>query len=60
MNTTSLESDELFQSAFPDHEVIIVGAGISGIGTAIQLKADGIYDIKVNQLIASVRFFNNT
>lgn len=47
MNMTAFASDELFQPASPDHEVIIVGAGISGIGTAIQLKADGIDDILI-------------
>ncbi|NMN98905.1 flavin-containing monooxygenase [Antrihabitans stalactiti] len=29
----------------PDHHVVIIGAGLSGIGTAIELQRNGIHDI---------------
>src|SRR5690606_34000818 len=31
----------------PDHEVVIIGAGISGIGAAIQLQGEGIEDFLI-------------
>ncbi|AEF39610.1 flavin-containing monooxygenase [Hoyosella subflava] len=40
MTTTSASS----QLQLPDHEIVIIGAGISGIGTAIALQRAGIED----------------
>lgn len=38
----------------PDHEIVIVGAGISGIGAAIQLKESGISDILILERTSDV------
>lgn len=41
-------------AAIPDHEILIVGAGFAGIGTAIELKRRGIESFQIIELGSDV------
>ncbi len=47
MNIAQFQPDQILaqrrESIHPDHEVLIIGAGISGLGVAIRLKEQGIH-----------------